>query len=107
VDVVGHDTVRLAQDAGVVFESGEEPAGAPAGITGERKTGGEGFGALFEPFDAQDFAAQGAFGCLVPPASEELKKRRESVTHCDGSSDTVLVGEGVQKHKWRPGGRFH
>ena len=85
VDVVGHDPVGLAQDPRVVFESGEEPAGAPAGIAGDCKTGGECLGALFEPLDVQDFAVQRLFGCGVPPAPEESEKPREAVTHRDGS----------------------
>lgn len=50
-----------------------------------RKTGGERLGALFEPFDTEDFAAQGVGRFGVPPAPDESAKRGEAVTHRAGS----------------------
>jgi hypothetical protein len=82
VDVVGHGDVCLAQEAGVVFEAGQDVARCAPGVGVEGEPGRESSGPLFQAFDAQQLVAQGllrhgrsafpeqverCFQCLRPP----------------------------------------
>jgi hypothetical protein len=79
-EIVRQRAVRLAEDAGVVGEPGKDVAGAAPRIRVDGEAGGEGEGAFFEPFDAEQLVAKRFLrrGRLALPESPEQSAHRIS-----------------------------
>ncbi|MGH8542200.1 MAG: hypothetical protein ACREX3_00835 [Gammaproteobacteria bacterium] len=94
VHVIGQDAIRLAQHAGVVFQAREEGADLAAGIPCQREAGGEGFGPVLEPLDAEELGAEWLLGLWVAAAPEEAEQRPQGVNQ--GDLQVVSSSGGIQ-----------
>src|SRR5260370_5946715 len=83
MDVVGEDTIGLAQHAGIVLKAREERAGLAAWIPSQREAGGEGPGPFLQALDAEELGAQGLLGFQAAAAPEEAKQRPKGVSQGD------------------------
>src|SRR5260370_36787826 len=81
MDVVGEDTIGLAQHAGIVLQAREERAGLAAWIPSQREAGGEGPGPFLQALDAEELGAEGLLGFQAAAAPEEAKQRPQGVSH--------------------------
>src|SRR5260370_34811023 len=83
MDVVGEDTIGLAQHAGIALQAREERAGLAAWIPSQREAGGEGPGPFLQALDAEELGAEGLPGFPTAAAPAAAKQRPQGGSQAD------------------------